>query len=370
PEPEPAKEPEQHPTRQKVKQELPKSTEPGRQQTSLPQRGAGHLNIPVSVHKNITLDDFYFEAVLGRGAFGKVMLAQDRYTQQYFAIKAVKKEFIIQNDDVDSALLERRILQAATSTHHPYLVNLHSCFQTRSRIYYVMEYVCGGDLMAHIQSKKRFRRDLAKFYACEVLLALEYFHKKGIIYRDLKLENILMGSDGHLKVTDYGICKENMGFGATTRTYCGTPDYMAPEILYPFHGEDADDVLDAIEENAIEYPPFIQKETLSLLQGLLKKDPTLRLGGGRSDAEEIKRHPYFAGVDWEAFMEKRVQPPWKPTILNATDVSNFDNEFTSQKPDLTPVQSVLSAVHQSEFKEFDYVADWVWEARARAATLD
>ncbi|KAJ3327790.1 Serine/threonine kinase [Blyttiomyces sp. JEL0837] len=355
---------------------------------------SARMNIPQSVHKNITLDDFDFLAVLGRGAFGKVMLAQEKATKQYFAIKALKKEFIIQNDDVKSAKLEKRIFQAASAAHHPFMVNLHSCFQTDSRVYFVMEYVCGGDLMAHIQEKKRFSPARAKFYACEVLLALEYFHKNNIIYRDLKLDNILMNPDGHLKVADYGICKENMPYGVTTRTYCGTPDYMAPEILdqkkygravdwwsfgvliyvmlvgrYPFHGEDENDILDAIMADAIEYPPNIQKETLSLLQGLLKKDPTRRLGGGRSDAEEVKRHPYFSGVDWDAVMQKRVQPTWKPTITSATDVSNFDSEFTSQKPVLTPINSVLSAVHQAEFKDFDYVADWVWEARAKAAGM-
>lgn len=111
------------------------------------------------------------------------MLATEKTTQQLYAIKALKKEFIIQNDDVKSTKLEKRIFQAASAAHHPFLVNLHSCFQTDTRIYFVMEYVSGGDLMAHIQEKKRFSQARAKFYACEVLLALEYFHKNNIIYR-------------------------------------------------------------------------------------------------------------------------------------------------------------------------------------------
>ncbi|KAJ3297350.1 Serine/threonine kinase [Rhizoclosmatium sp. JEL0117] len=350
--------------------------------------------------RNVKLEDFDFLAVLGRGAFGKVMLIEEKSTKQLYAMKALKKEFIIQSDDVASAMLEKRIFQKATQSQHPFLVNLHSCFQSDTRLYFVMEYISGGDLMCHIQEKKRFSQVRAKFYACEVLLALDFFHKNNIIYRDLKLDNIVMCPDGHIKVIDYGICKENMPYGQLTRTYCGTPDYMAPEILnqskysravdwwsfgvliyvmlvgrvecqniqsfitnnilkqYPFHGDDESDILEAIVSDAIEYPSNMPKETLGLIQGLLKKDPRSRLGGGKLDAEEVKRHPYFAGVDWDLFMEKKVAPPWKPVIKSERDVSNFDAEFTKEKPILTPVNTVLSAVHQAEFKEFDFTAEW------------
>ncbi|KAI9193290.1 kinase-like domain-containing protein [Polychytrium aggregatum] len=340
----------------------------------------------------ISLEDFNFIAVLGRGAFGKVMLAQDKLTKELYAIKALKKEFIIQNDDVASCKLEKRIFQAASQTKHPFLVNLHSCFQTDYRIYFVMEYVSGGDLMCHIQEKKRFSQGRAKFYACEVLLALEFFHKNNIIYRDLKLDNILLMPDGHIKVADYGICKENMHYGDTTRTFCGTPDYMAPEILlqnkygravdwwsfgvliyvmlvgkYPFHGDDENEILEAILDDSIEFPSNMPKETLSVLQGLLNKNPARRLGSGRSDAEEIKKHAYFAGVDWEAFMQKRVAPLFVPTIGSPTDTSNFDREFTKERPVLTPMNSVLSAADQLEFKGFTFISEWAQAARAEAS---
>ncbi|KAJ1548811.1 Serine/threonine kinase [Cladochytrium tenue] len=344
-----------------------------------PPARVGRLPIPDSVSRKVTLDDFDFLSVLGRGAFGKVMLAQEKTTRNFYAMKALKKEFILQNDDVRSVKLEKRIFQAASASRHPFMVNLHSAFQTEARVYFVMEYVSGGDLMCHIQDKKRFSQVRTKFYACEY-------------NSDLKLDNILMGPDGHIKVADYGICKENMAYGAMTRTYCGTPDYMAPEILsqskygravdwwsygvliyvmligrYPFHGEDEGDILDAIMSDTIEYPSNMPKDTLTLLQGLLKRDPTRRLGGGRLDAEEVKRHPYFAGVDWDAFMRKEVPPPWKPTIKSPTDVSNFDAEFTKERAVLTPLNSVLGAVHQAEFDDFDYVAEWVIDSRARAA---
>ncbi|KAJ3079706.1 Serine/threonine kinase, partial [Quaeritorhiza haematococci] len=359
-----------------------------------PAKPKRELRLPTQATK-VGLEDFHFLAVLGRGAFGKVMLATEKTTKHLYAIKALKKEFIIQNDDVKSTKLEKRIFQAASTTKHPFLVNLHSCFQTGSRVYFVMEYVSGGDLMCHIQEKRRFSPARTKFYACEVLLAVEYFHKNNIIYRDLKLDNILMTPEGHIKVADYGICKEDMPYGSTTRTFCGTPDYMAPEILqnkrygravdwwsfgvliyvmlfgkYPFHGEDEYEILDTILADAIEYPPNMPRDTLSLLQGLLNTNPAKRLGGGRLDAEEIKRHRYFVGVDWQAFLDKRVKPPWKPTISSPTDVSNFDKEFTSEQPVLTPIDSVLSQTAQEEFADFNFVSDWAQEARAEAIWMN
>ncbi|KAL3893923.1 MAG: hypothetical protein SGCHY_005565, partial [Lobulomycetales sp.] len=319
----------------------------------------------------ISLKDFNFISVLGRGAFGKVMLASDKITGSYYAIKALKKEFIIQSEDVKSVKLEKRIFQAASAAHHPFLVNLHSSFQTEERIYFVMEYVSGGDLMCHIQDKRKFPSGRTKFYACQVLLALEYFHKNNIIYRDLKLDNILMTPEGHIKVADYGICKDSMAYGQTTRTFCGTPDYMAPEILlsnrygravdwwsfgvlifvmlagrYPFHGEDENQILDAILDDSIEYPSNLPRETFSIISQLLNKNPSRRLGAGKLDAEEVKRHPYFTGADWDAMLRKEITPPWKPTIKSATDVSNFDAEFTKEKAVLTPITSVLAKADQ------------------------
>ncbi|KAI8894225.1 kinase-like domain-containing protein [Globomyces pollinis-pini] len=342
--------------------------------------------------RKVTIDDFHLIAVLGRGAFGKVMLATEKSTNSLYAIKALKKEFIIQNDDVKSVKLEKYIFQAASAKHHPFMVNLHSAFDTATRLYFVMEYVAGGDLMCHIQEKKRFHQGRARFYACEVLTALQYFHSNNIVYRDLKLDNILLCSDGHIKVADYGICKANMPFGVTTATFCGTPDYMAPEILmnrkygvgvdwwsfgvliyvmlvgrYPFHGEDENDILEAILADAIEYPSNLPKVTLNLLQSLMHKNAARRLGAGRDDAEEVKRHPYFTGVDWDALLAKNCTPPFVPVIADAHDVSNFDKEFTSEPPVLTPMNSVLSEVDQKEFNDFGYIAEWALQARITSA---
>ncbi|PCH40156.1 protein kinase C [Wolfiporia cocos MD-104 SS10] len=337
---------------------------------------------PPARKRKVGLDDFNFLAVLGKGNFGKVMLAEEKTTSNLYAIKVLKKEFIIDNDEVESTRSEKRVFLAAAKERHPFLLGLHSCFQTETRVYFVMEYVSGGDLMLHIQ-RKQFSLRQAKFYASEVLLALEYFHANGIIYRDLKLDNILLTLDGHVKVADYGLCKEEMWFGSTTSTFCGTPEFMAPEILLeqrygsavdwwafgvlmyemllgqsPFRGDDEDEIFDAILEDEPLYPITMPRDAVSILQKLLTRDPARRLGSGKGDAEEIKRHPFFKDVNFDDVLNKRIPPPYFPTVNGTADTSNFDEEFTREQPTLTPVHTQLSSRDQAEFNGFSWVASW------------
>ncbi|KAH8705098.1 protein kinase c [Talaromyces proteolyticus] len=311
----------------------------------------------------IGLDHFNFLAVLGKGNFGKVMLAEAKSSKKLYAIKVLKKEFIIENDEVESTKSEKRVFLIANKERHPFLLNLHACFQTETRVYFVMKYISGGDLMLHIQ-RGQFGLKRAQFYAAEVCLALKYFHENGVIYRDLKLDNILLTLDGHIKIADYGLCKEEMWYGCTTGTFCGTPEFMAPEILLdkkygravdwwafgvliyqmllqqsPFRGEDEDEIYDAILADEPLYPIHMPRDSVSILQKLLTREPELRLGSGPTDAQEIMSHAFFRNINWDDVYHKRVTPPFLPTIQSETDTSNFDQEFTSVTPVLTPVQS-------------------------------
>jgi classical protein kinase C len=338
-----------------------------------PQQGTG---------RRIGLEHFNFLAVLGKGNFGKVMLAETKATKKLYAIKVLKKEFIIENDEVESTKSEKRVFLIANKERHPFLLNLHACFQTETRVYFVMEYISGGDLMLHIQ-RGQFTGKRAQFYAAEVCLALKYFHENGVIYRDLKLDNILLTLDGHIKIADYGLCKEDMWYGSHTSTFCGTPEFMAPEILLdkkygravdwwafgvliyqmllqqsPFRGDDEDEIYDAILADEPLYPIHMPRDSVSILQKLLMREPELRLGSGPTDAQEIMSHAFFRNINWEDVRDKKIPPPFQPQITSPTDTSNFDPEFTSVTPVLTPVQSVLTQAMQEEFRGFSYSADF------------
>ncbi|KAE8447716.1 hypothetical protein EG329_010523 [Mollisiaceae sp. DMI_Dod_QoI] len=348
----------------------------------IPRKAAPPADTP-GPGKRIGLDHFNFLAVLGKGNFGKVMLAETKASKQLYAIKVLKKEFIIENDEVESTRSEKRVFLIANKERHPFLLNLHACFQTETRVYFVMEYISGGDLMLHIQ-RGQFGTKRAQFYAAEVCLALKYFHENGVIYRDLKLDNILLTLDGHIKIGDYGLCKEDMWYGSTTSTFCGTPEFMAPEILLdkkygravdwwafgvliyqmllqqsPFRGEDEDEIYDAILADEPLYPIHMPRDSVSILQKLLTREPDQRLGSGPTDAQEIMSQPFFKNINWQDVYDKKYPPPFQPQISSATDTSNFDSEFTSVTPVLTPVQSVLSQAMQEEFRGFSYSADFV-----------
>ncbi|XP_067206028.1 protein kinase C isoform X3 [Linepithema humile] len=341
--------------------------------------------VPVngSEPRKFGIDDFNFIKVLGKGSFGKVMLVERKANpDEVYAVKILRKDVIIQDDDVDCTMTEKRIL--ALAAKHPFLTAIHSCFQTTDRLFFVMEYVTGGDLMFHIQKARKFDEARACFYAAEVTLALQFLHKNHVIYRDLKLDNILLDSEGHIKLADFGMCKENIIDGeTTTSTFCGTPDYIAPEILQelpygasvdwwalgilmyemmagqpPFEADNEDELFESILRDDVLYPIWISKEGVSILKGFMTKNPAKRLGCVSANGGEnaIKVHPFFQHMDWEALEARRVKPPIRPRIKNEKDAMNFDTEFTKEDPVLTPEDTdEVSYINQEEFRGFSMV---------------
>lgn len=334
-----------------------------------------------SKRRKVSLDDFVLLKVLGKGNFGKVLLSKSKNTDRLCAIKVLKKDHIIQNHDIESARAEKKVFLLATKAKHPFLTNLYCSFQTENRIYFAMEFIGGGDLMWHVQNQRLSVRR-AKFYAAEVLLALKYFHANGVIYRDLKLENILLTPEGHIKIADYGLCKDEMWFGNKTSTFCGTPEFMAPEILKeqaytkavdwwafgvllyqmllcqsPFSGDDEDEVFNAILTDEPLYPIDMAGDIVQIFQGLLTKDPEKRLGAGPRDALDVMEEPFFRNINFDDILELRVQPPYLPEIKSPEDTSYFEQEFTSAAPTLTPMPSVLDTRQQEEFRGFSFMPD-------------
>ncbi|GFT07041.1 atypical protein kinase C [Nephila pilipes] len=336
-----------------------------------------------------TLDDFDLLRVIGRGSYAKVLMVELRSTKRVYAMKVIKKELVSDEEDIDWIQTEKHVFE--TASNYPFLVGLHSCFQTPSRLFFVIEFVRGGDLMYHMQRQRRLPEEHARFYSAEISLALNYLHERGIIYRDLKLDNVLLDHEGHIKLTDYGMCKEGISPGDTTSTFCGTPNYIAPEIL---RGEDYDfcvdwwalgvllyemlagrspfDIVGAAEnpdqntedflfqvilDKTIRIPRSISVKAQSVLKGFLNKNPAERLGcHSQSGFSDITSHPFFKSINWNLLEGKQVPPPYKPKLETDRDLEHFDPQFTSEPVVLTPDDlKEIEKIDQSEFEGFEYI---------------
>ncbi|XP_055909390.1 probable serine/threonine-protein kinase ndrC isoform X1 [Eupeodes corollae] len=341
----------------------------------------GRITAPATTiprFKKYSVEDFNFLAVLGKGSFGKVLLAELRNTDFYYAVKCLKKDVVLEDDDVECTLIERKVL--ALGTKHPYLCHLFCTFQTESHLFFVMEYLNGGDLMFHIQESGRFPEDRARFYGAEIISGLKFLHKKGIIYRDLKLDNVLLDFDGHVRIADFGMCKLQIYLDKTADSFCGTPDYMAPEIikgdkynqnvdwwsfgvlLYemligqsPFSGCDEDELFWSICNEIPWFPVYITHEATSILKGLLEKDYTRRVGSQYSPAGDICDHIFFKDIDWGLLEKRQLPPPFKPQVKHPLDTQYFDRSFTRERVRLTPIdKEILQSMDQEQFQGFSY----------------
>ncbi|CAG9802516.1 unnamed protein product [Chironomus riparius] len=341
----------------------------------------GKMTAPATViprFRKYSVEDFHFLTVLGKGSFGKVFLAELKNTSYYYAVKCLKKDVVLEDDDVECTLIERKVL--ALGTRHPYLCHLFCTFQTDSHLFFVMEYLTGGDLMFHIQQSGRFTEKRARFYAAEIVSGLKFLHRKGIIYRDLKLDNVLLDHDGHVRLADFGMCKLEIYLDKTADSFCGTPDYMPPEIikglhynqsvdywsfgvlLYemligqsPFSGCDEDELFWSICNEIPWYPHFLSKESLKILQSLLEKDVSIRLGSMGAPDGDIKYHPFFAEISWEKLDRRELEPPFKPQVRHPLDTQYFDSQFTRERARLTPIdKNILISMDQKQFEGFSY----------------
>lgn len=294
-------------------------------------------------------DDLNFLAPLGRGYFSQVTLTESKRSKKLYAVKSFEKKNVIDHDEIKHIKSERRMLLLANKHRHPFLLNLHACFQTGGQLFFVLDYIAGGDLLTRMLAES-FSLDETRLYAAEICLGLKYLHEQGALHRNLKLSGILLDLEGHIKISDYTYCKEDMWYGSTTRTFCGTSEFLAPEVLLdkgygravdwwafgvllyqmllgtsPFHGEDGEDELyDAILDDEPPYPENLSQDSVSILRSLLKKKPDSRLGSGPTDAQEVISHDFFKEVIWEDVYHKRVQVAFKPTIKYPQDTSNFD----------------------------------------------
>ncbi|XP_028674602.2 STKc_SGK domain-containing protein isoform X1 [Erpetoichthys calabaricus] len=302
--------------------------------------------------------DFDYLKIIGKGSFGKVLLAKHKETSKYYAVKVLQKKIILKKKEQKHIMAERSVL--LKNLKHPFLVGLHYSFQTAEKLYFVLDYVNGGELFYHLQRERVFLEPRARFYAAEIASALGYLHSLHIVYRDLKPENILLDSRGHIVLTDFGLCKEGVDPNGTTSTFCGTPEYLAPEVLQkqaydrtvdwwclgsvlyemlyglpPFYSRNTAEMYSNILHKPLLLKPNVSNAGRALLEGLLQKDRKLRLGA-KDDFQELKSHAFFSPIHWDDLMAKKITPPFVPAVMGPTDLRHFDTEFTQQ-----PVPSSL-----------------------------
>ncbi|KAM8788019.1 ribosomal protein S6 kinase alpha-2 isoform 2-T2 [Rhynchonycteris naso] len=317
--------------------------------------------------------------VLGQGSYGKVFLVRKVKgpdAGQLYAMKVLKKATLKVRDRVRSKM-ERDIL---AEVNHPFIVKLHYAFQTEGKLYLILDFLRGGDLFTRLSKEVMFTEEDVKFYLAELALALDHLHGLGIIYRDLKPENILLDEEGHIKITDFGLSKEAIDHDKRAYSFCGTVEYMAPEVVnrrghtqsadwwsfgvlmfemltgsLPFQGKDRKETMALILKAKLGMPQFLSAEAQSLLRALFKRNPCNRLGAGSDGVEEIKRHPFFVTIDWNKLYRKEIKPPFKPAVGRPEDTFHFDPEFTARTPTDSPGVPPSANAHHL-FRGFSFVA--------------
>nr|CAB3266027.1 serine/threonine-protein kinase Sgk3 [Phallusia mammillata] len=312
-----------------------------------------NINLGPSADPYAKPNDFDYLKVIGKGSFGKVLLAKHKKEGTFYAVKVLQKKSIMKRNEQKHIMAERNVL--LKNLKHPFLVGLHYSFQTSDKLYFVLDYVNGGELFFHLQRERTFSEARARFYAAEIASAVGYMHSLNIIYRDLKPENILLDSEGHIVLTDFGLCKEGIQGHDTTTTFCGTPEYLAPEVLRkqpyskavdwwclgavlyemlyglpPFYSRDTHEMYENILYKPLRLRPTVSNSGKILLESLLQKKPEYRLGSSTRDFLDIKEHAFFSSLSWEDLVGKRIPTPYNPNVAGPEDLKHVDPEFVRE----------------------------------------
>ena len=334
----------------------------------------------------LSMSDFFILSVLGRGYYGKVMLVKHRETGELFAVKSIHKSKLVEKDRVHTVITERNILARVS---HPFIIGMKFAFQTPSKFYFGLEYAPGGELFFHMQRRNTFSREEVRLYVAEIALALHHLHSNGIVYRDLKPENVLLDREGFVKLTDFGLSKVVDNADSIATTFCGTTEYLAPEVIAhkpygkavdwwtlgiltyemlfgrtPFASENKIIMFQNICKRQPVFDAKTDPDVAGFVTMLLTKDPKKRPGFA-----QIKGHPFFGGLNFDDVLERRVQPPFKPEIGDRDVPVNFDAEFTTEQPADSYTVPVFGSLAQvSGFSYVDSGDELIKEEEERKET--
>ncbi|CAI2367461.1 unnamed protein product [Moneuplotes crassus] len=322
--------------------------------------------------------DFKFLKLIGSGAHAQVYLAEKIDNNKLYAVKVLDKKELNRKKQIKGTKIERKILEKIKS---PFIVRMHCAFQNNTKLFLVLEYCYGGELFFYLKHMKKFKERTAKFYAANIVLGLKALHESQIVYRDLKPENVLVNQDGYLKITDFGLAKENVNTTEGAQTLCGTPEYLAPEVLKnkpygraadwwsfgcivyemleglpPFYSQNRDQMFKNICNHEADFPEDMNPQAQDLIERLIEKDPFDRIGSSEEDAQEVMNHPWFSTIDWEKLEKKEIKPPYYPDT-SEKGLNYFDTDFTDEdiKVHLRAFSPECSSASLGEeFDDFDY----------------
>ncbi|CAP34183.2 Protein CBG16239 [Caenorhabditis briggsae] len=331
--------------------------------------------LSTSPAKPVGVKDFQFLKVVGIGGYGKVYQVREKSGNHVYALKIIRKT----ERPIDAKHLKDEI-RVLKTVHSPFLCRLHTCFETEEKVYLVMEFLQGGELYTLLNKLGKMSEIAGKFYIAGLVLALEHLHDCHVVYRDLKPVNVMLDGKGQVRLTDFGLSKFNFPKGAQTRTFCGTPEYMAPEVIKrkpydhsvdvyslgcviydmltggpPFQGKTEKETTRMALKDPLLLPSHLSIECQTILISLIKRDPQKRMG-----LEELKTTAFFRGTDWQKMKEQGYLPPYIPSVLNDEDVSNFEPCFTDMPAEESPVkkpsEKVKKTITENVFAGFDSVA--------------